>query len=319
MRILAVDDDPTILDMLRDYLTPKQGFDLVCAESAEEALGVIEATSNPFDSFLLDIMLPGVNGIELCGNIRGLQTYKSTPIIMITGSQKQDLMENAFVAGATDFIAKPLNGVELAARINTAGMLNASMRREREANHTLSELTELMKIRRDESFDLNVQGVDDFHGFENKLLRLPEGCYAMSLVAVKLPQITNIFESLSPPEFCRQMVRVAQATVDALADERFFVGYAGSGTLVGVIMGRARFKPDVVEQKIAAILAQNATPLPKGGDLAADITVEQISGQRLWSGLSACNAMRDYVIASEQEVGVFPEINDAYINQFADF
>ncbi len=303
MKILAVDDDPTVLDMLRDSLTKKLGFDLVCAETAEDALSLLQDNQNSFECFLLDIILPGVDGIELCSVIRGLQTYKSTPIIMITGSQKHDLMENAFRAGATDFIFKPLNGVELAARINTAGMLNDSMRREREACHSLAELTELMKIRRDESFDLNVVGVDDLHGFENRLLRLPEGCYAMNLFVVKLPQIRNIFGAVTPHEFCTQMVCVAEATVDALAQDRFFLGHAGSGMLVGVVMGRARFNPEATQRKIEAALDENTTVQNTQTDLAADIAVQSISGQRLWSGLSACNAIRDYLVANKVEDG----------------
>ena len=312
MKILAVDDDPTILDMLRDSLTKPLGFDLICAETAEDALNLLKDDENSFECFLLDIILPGVDGIELCSVIRGLQSYKSTPIIMITGSHKHDLMENAFRAGATDFIFKPLNGVELAARINTAGMLNASMRREREAYHSLAELTELMKIRRDESFDLNVIGVDDLHGFENRLLRLPEGCYAMNLFAVKLPQIRNIFGAVTAQEFCTQMVCVAEATVDALAQDRFFVGHAGSGMLVGVVMGRARFNPEAIQRKIETALSGNETIKHIQTDLAADISVQSISSQRLWSGLSACNTIRDYLGANTVEDGGQDETSEGH-------
>ena len=161
--------------MCSSDLTPSLGFDLVCADSAEDGLAKIDEHGASFDCFLLDIMLPGVDGITLCDDIRNMQAYKSAPIIMITGSRKHDLMDTAFRAGATDFIFKPLNGIELGARINMAGMLSDSLRREREAAHTLAELSGLMKVRVEESFDLNVVGVDDLHGFENHMLRLPEG------------------------------------------------------------------------------------------------------------------------------------------------
>ncbi len=295
MRILAVDDDPTILDMLRSCLNAQHDFDLVCAETAEDALTMIRQDSTPFDCFLLDIILPGANGIELCAEIRAMPDHKSTPIIMITGSRKHDLMETAFRAGATDFIFKPLNGVELGARINTAGLLNESMRREREASHTLAELTSLMKIRRDESFDLNVPGVDDLNGFENKLLRLPTGCYAMSLFAVKLPQIRNIFDTLDPAEFCRQMVRIASALVIAVEDKRCFLGYAGNGMIVGAIMSRTRTDPARIQQDLEALLAEDALTAQGQGDIGVDVSVRSVSSQRLWSGLSACNEIRDFL------------------------
>ena len=295
MKILAVDDDPTILDLLRDCLTPSLGFDLVCADSAEDGLAKIDEHGASFDCFLLDIMLPGVDGITLCDDIRNMQAYKSAPIIMITGSRKHDLMDTAFRAGATDFIFKPLNGIELGARINMAGMLSDSLRREREAAHTLAELSGLMKVRVEESFDLNVVGVDDLHGFENHMLRLPEGCYAMSLFAVKLPQIRNIFEAASPAEFCRQMGLVAQATVAALAHEKCFMGYAGEGIIVGTVMGRHRIKPEEIQKDIEDILSHDGTAARIGGDFSADVTVKLVSNQRLWSGLSACHTLRDFL------------------------
>ena len=214
---------------------------------------------------------------------------------MITASRQLNLMERAFEAGATDFIFKPLNGVELGARINTAGMLNESLRRERVAVHSLTELTDLMKIRREESFDLGVAEVDDLNGFENRLLRLPEGCYAMSLIAIKLPQVLNIFDQLTPAEFCRQMVRVAEASVKALRNDRFLLGYAGNGVLVGAVMGRSRIDPATLQNDIEDILTQDWMVSKAGRDIGTDISVRSIANQRLWSGLSACNMMRDYL------------------------
>ncbi len=295
MRILAVDDDPTILDMLRDSLSKQFGFDLECAEDAEEAMTILADPTKSFDCFLLDIMLPGVDGIELCARLRALNDHKTTPVIMITASRTHDLMARAFHAGATDFIFKPLNGIELGARINTAGMLNESLRRERVAHHSLAELTELMKIRRDDSFDLGVAGVDDLNAFENRLLRLPAGCYAMSLVAIKLPQIRNIFDTLEPAEFCRQMVRVAKASVAALSDTRCIIGYAGNGILVAAVLDRSRLNPAEIQTRIEADLTETWMASRIGSDIGADVSVRSISSQRLWSGLSACNMVRDYL------------------------
>ena len=295
MKILAVDDDPTILEMLRHCLTRQDDFELVCTDTAEGAFDALAESNVPFDCFLLDIMLPGVDGIELCGHIRALKDHKTTPIIMITGSRRHDLMENAFRAGATDFIFKPLNGVELGARINTAGMLNESLRRERETHHMLSELTSLMKIRREEGFDLGVRDVHDLNGFENRLLRLPEGCYAMNLVAIKLPLVRNIFDAMTPAEFCRQMVRVAEATVSALSQVRCIIGYGGNGTIVAAIMSRSRIDPAKIQKRIEVALTEGSMTSRGGQNIAADVSVSLVSNRRLWSGLSACNALHDFL------------------------
>tara|TARA_R110000850_G_scaffold86005_2_gene185451 strand:- start:272 stop:1225 length:954 start_codon:yes stop_codon:yes gene_type:complete len=295
MRILAVDDDPTILDMLRDCLTGAAGFDLECAEDAEEALDLLDTSTMPFDCFLLDIMLPGIDGVSLCAQLRKRKDHQMTPIIMITASRTHDLMQRAFHAGATDFIFKPLNGIELGARINTAGMLNDSLRREQVAHHSLSELTDLMKIKRDESFDLGVAGVDDLNGFENRLLRLPVGCYAMNLIAIKLPQIRNIFDTLTPAEFCGQMGRVAQASVNALRNHRVIMGYAGNGTIVAAIIARKRIDPVAIQRQIEKELTNAWLSSNAGQGIGADVSVLAVSEQRLWSGLSACNAIQDFL------------------------
>ena len=84
MRILAVDDDPIIHDLLRDGLASQNNIDLTCVESAEDALEVLHGAEKPFDTFLLDILLPGTDGIELCRDIRALEEHRTTPIIMIT-------------------------------------------------------------------------------------------------------------------------------------------------------------------------------------------------------------------------------------------
>lgn len=295
MRILAVDDDPTIRDMLRNCLTAQHGFDLVCAEHAEGALALLEDSDTDFDCFLLDIMLPGIDGITLCAELRSLIKYRDTPILMVTASTTHDLMERAFRAGATDFIYKPLNGVELGARINTAGLLNDSLRREQVAHHSLAELTRLMKIRCEESFDLGVPDVYDLNGFENRLLRLPEGCYAMNLIAIRLPQIRNIFDALTPAEFCSQMVRVAEASIVALQRHRCILGYAGNGVLVTAILARNRVDSASVQRLIEDELAQGWTVSQEGRNSTVEVSVQSISPQRLWTGRSACNKVREHI------------------------
>ena len=70
MRILVVDDDPVILDLLADCLTEDQGYHLHMYDSAESGLEALQASDMPFDCILLDIMLPGMDGIQMCEVLR---------------------------------------------------------------------------------------------------------------------------------------------------------------------------------------------------------------------------------------------------------
>lgn len=124
MKILVVDDDPLIVELLHSSLVA-MGFPApVSAGSAREALDIIAATDTPFGTLLLDIFLPDMDGVELCARVRKSPDYAMTPIIMITASRRLDLMGRAFRAGATDYVTKPLDGLELGTRVKVAGMLN---------------------------------------------------------------------------------------------------------------------------------------------------------------------------------------------------
>jgi phosphoserine phosphatase RsbU/P len=78
---------------------------------------------------LLDIMMPEIDGIETCARIRNDPRYADTPIIMVTSLDDMDSLANAFVAGANDYINKPLNRIELIARVRAALKLKAELER----------------------------------------------------------------------------------------------------------------------------------------------------------------------------------------------
>ncbi|MFD2740524.1 two-component system response regulator [Sulfitobacter aestuarii] len=295
MRILAVDDDPVILDLLTGCLTEHDQYDLVCCDSAEAAFEKIEGALSPFDCLLLDIMLPGVDGIEMCEVLRARKSYRTTPIIMITASKEPDLMLRAFDAGATDFICKPLDGVELGARINSAGMLNASLLRERNAQHTLAELSEMAKIRFDEGFALDVEEVSDFLSLENYLLRLPAGCFSMSLFSIEVEGARGIYRSVKAAAFRDNLEQVARAAIDGLTESNFRLAYAGSGRFVGVVLGRQRLDLQRLAERIDSHLMLHWNPRSSRIMMPPVLRVRAVSEQRLWSGLAASDRLRDHL------------------------
>ena len=119
--ILVVDDDQLILAIIRDALT-SAGFDVNQATDGDSTLHNF-ASEQP-DLVLLDLFMPGKDGYETCREIRILPRGQFIPILMMTGLDNADSVHRAFEAGATDFIAKPLNPELLVHRVRY--MLRAS-------------------------------------------------------------------------------------------------------------------------------------------------------------------------------------------------
>lgn len=110
-RILVVDDEERIRRLLRMYLE-KEGFDITEAENGELALQY--ATEEDFDLVLLDVMLPGMDGVEVCSKLR---QAKSTPIIMLTAKGEEANRVQGFEAGADDYVVKPFSPREVIYRV----------------------------------------------------------------------------------------------------------------------------------------------------------------------------------------------------------
>jgi DNA-binding response OmpR family regulator len=120
MKILTVDDDAFIRELL-PLIAAKAGFpDVTTVSSGQLAMETLTKVDTAFDCMLLDINMPGMNGIELCGRIRQMDAYGKTPIIMLTAMSERDYMDDAFKAGATDYATKPFDINELGARLRVA-------------------------------------------------------------------------------------------------------------------------------------------------------------------------------------------------------
>ncbi len=119
--ILIVDDNPTNLQVLGKLLTEK-GYDLSIAQSGQEALSFVN-TNQP-DLVLLDIMMPEMDGYEVCRRLKRDAATRHIPIIFLTAKIDADEVIKGFELGAADYVTKPFNAAELLARINVHIELN---------------------------------------------------------------------------------------------------------------------------------------------------------------------------------------------------
>ncbi|MGQ4678177.1 response regulator transcription factor [Paenibacillus polymyxa] len=110
-RILIVDDEERIRRLLRMYLE-KEGYEIEEAEDGEIALQ--KATASDYSIILLDVMLPGMDGIEVCTRLR--QT-KSTPVIMLTAKGEEVNRVQGFEVGSDDYVVKPFSPREVIYRV----------------------------------------------------------------------------------------------------------------------------------------------------------------------------------------------------------
>jgi two-component system, sensor histidine kinase and response regulator len=114
--ILIVDDEPDNFDVLETLLS-EQEYELYYAANGQEALASLDLFKP--DIILLDVMMPGIDGIEVCRQIKAMSKWQAVPIIMVTALNRKSDLANCLSAGADDFISKPVNAIELRARVHS--------------------------------------------------------------------------------------------------------------------------------------------------------------------------------------------------------
>lgn len=114
-KVLIVDDDPINIELLEGYLSKE--YDILKAFNGNEALIIVE--SNPPDIILLDLIMPGINGYQVCKKLKDDPKTNHIPIVIVTSLHETEDRNKAIEAGADDFITKPFDIMELSVRVKS--------------------------------------------------------------------------------------------------------------------------------------------------------------------------------------------------------
>tara|TARA_R110002094_G_scaffold159889_6_gene145261 strand:+ start:2501 stop:3502 length:1002 start_codon:yes stop_codon:yes gene_type:complete len=278
MRILAVDDDPVILDLLPMIFREADLPRLNLASSGADALDILRDPETQFDCLLLDIMMSEMDGIELCERIRQMPNYRHTPILMLTAVKDHAEIEAAFVAGANDYITKPFDVKEIATRVRVAQRMT----------ETTAHVPRLNPLDRDAAVEAGVHGfaVDDpvmLDQTERLILPFSLGNYlsqlsrtrldSCTIFAARLEGVSNLYGTCKTHEFAAALAEVVGAITQAVDCPKLLMSYEGDGTFLCILQGIDAPQWPEIEDQIQEILDKGAAAFDTGNAIPLTLSI----------------------------------------------
>ncbi len=239
-RVLAIDDEPSILELLKTALNALGTYEVSTACSAEDAIQLLERVEKPFDCLLLDIQMPDVNGITFCSELRKLTDYRKTPIIMLTAMSDRDYIDRAFAAGATDYLTKPFDLLELRSRLGTAAMLIEEQSRAQSSIEVAKALKDELETNLHFNLEdpISIEDVENVLGyaeFENYVIQLSQGKLFNSFAtAVKIANAEELYAKLSSSAFRAVLHDVAAGISRLVRKDGNMLCYRGNGLFLSI-------------------------------------------------------------------------------------
>lgn len=275
LRILAVDDDAYILELLPKITARVGSTDISLASSGAQAIEIINKSEIPFDCFLLDINMPEMSGIDLCAQIRRMSAYHDTPIIMLTAMTDVEHLDRAFLAGASDYTHKPFDIIEFGERLQAAKAWHEAKRVEKGNNGVARVLGKSTGLgtgwfaSRSE-----LVALIEFEALQNYLKRLSgkqiaEAC----VIAVVVDWTTRNTADTASNVSMKQMARVALAIDDALGGSGYMMSCTGQSEFVLVANAASVLNAKAIEVKIQVGLNRSMLGAETLAEELATITV----------------------------------------------
>lgn len=317
MRILAVDDEPLFLELLEASLRDLGFTDVTPIYSAKEALRELESGRKGFDCILLDIRMPGMSGVELCRGIRAIPGHKRTPIMMVTALTDRAYIDDAFAAGASDYLTKPLDPLELKVRMSMIERLIAEQSRNIFLEQSVEASAEdddaeeaIGSLDFDFAAAVPMPGLDriiDWPAMENYLSSLPvKDSYAAAVFAVSIRNAAEFFACASRVDYMNMLHDVGVTLETVLRRHEAMISHAGRGTFVVATIGTQ--EPDVrrIEAAIRERLADYRQIYDRDRLPAPEIAVGQAVRKSLFSRPNAGELLRAAIASVEGPAALLP-------------
>ncbi len=237
--ILVVDDEPRNVRLLADILMVT-GYQVITAASGREALAKVEG--NHVHLVLLDVIMPDLNGYEVCKTIRANKATELLPVVMVTALDGRADRIRGIEAGADDFLSKPIDQVELLARVKNLLRVGQQTEQIRKQNQELARLTEAQKHDISEQQE-KIKRLMRFtrlvpHAVANEILCGNEDCMKphrrpISAVFVDMRGFTEFARGAEPEDVWRVLREFHQAMGPPITErEGTLAWFAGDGMLI---------------------------------------------------------------------------------------
>lgn len=289
MKVMAVDDDPTILELLKVALSIHGCNELTTCESGAEAIDLLTLSKSNYDAILLDIQMPNMDGIELCRRIRALSKFRSTPILMVTAMSDKKYVNRAFAAGANDYVNKPFDIIELGTRLQC----NMQLKKARDK----IELLECKDLPTETL--ASIDNVSDLLTLQNYLEQLSRCAAPHAIAAIKIANVASLQGILSNSGFEKMLCSLANVIDHHMSGDTYLSGYLAHGTFLCIYQGsHNRFDGFMRASLEDALNRQNwRTAEPSH---AAEIVIGDIVQCRKFRHIDAQRAIQ-HAVASVQD------------------